>query len=208
MTEYLSEKEQIQLLKNWWKEYGPTIIATIVLFLALSTGWRYWQQHAIKQKVTASTIYSQLIETHTQKKSAETKAFAENLIKNFSRTPYASFAAMLLAKDAVAENKLDDAHKQLTWVIENSKQEDLRELARLRAARILIAENKPQEAITLLQHGKKSMYAAAKQEIIGDAIAAQQKPDAIAHYRKALDETSKDVTTPAISPLLKMKGGL
>jgi predicted negative regulator of RcsB-dependent stress response len=205
MNVYLSDKEQIQMVKSWWKEYGPTIIITIALFLLLSSGWHYWQRYLIKQKILASTMYSQMIEAQIHKKNSETKVFADNLIKKFPRSAYASLASMLLAKEAITTNNLDDAQKNLEWVIKNGKQEELRELARIRTARILIAKNKPQDAVALLQQSKNSTYAAAKQEVIGDALLAQQgeknEQAAAASYRKALNEKNEGV----VSPLLKVK---
>ena len=45
MTEYLTEQEQIELLKTWIKQYSLVIILTAWSFAIVAiTGWRYWQQ--------------------------------------------------------------------------------------------------------------------------------------------------------------------
>jgi predicted negative regulator of RcsB-dependent stress response len=200
MNIYVSEKEQIQLMKDWLKEYGPTILTAIVVFMTVSIGWRYWQQYTTRQKSLASIAYTQMFTARAQHKSEEAQLFANNLVKNFPRSPYASFAAMILAQEAVAANNLAEAKKNLLWVMQHASRDELRELARIRQARILLAQNKPEEVLLLLAQGKSSMYAAAKEEIKGDAFSMQHnRQEGRAAYVKALQYGSFG------SPLLQMK---
>ncbi len=44
MTEYLTEQEQVELLKNWIKQYSLVILAGVLIAAIGISGWRYWQQ--------------------------------------------------------------------------------------------------------------------------------------------------------------------
>lgn len=206
MNDHLSDKEQAQLIKDWWKNYGTTILMAILVFVVVNFGMRYWQQYAVKQKGFASIAFSQMLEAGAQNKKDEFKLFAHDLMKNFPRSSYASFAAMLLAQKAVDAGNLDDAQKNLDWAVKHAKQTELRELARVREARILLAMHKPQEALALIKQGTDKFYAAAKHEITGDVFLAENnKKEAAANYRKALDaikaaNAANVATTAAATP--------
>ncbi len=57
----------------------------------------------------------------------------------------------MLARDAVIKKDYAAAEKQLHWVLDHSDIASMRQIARLRLARIAIAANKPQDAIDLLR---------------------------------------------------------
>ena len=42
MSAYLEEEEQIEAIRNWWKENGRSVIAGAVLGLAAIFGWQGW----------------------------------------------------------------------------------------------------------------------------------------------------------------------
>ena len=44
MDEFLSEKEQIAQIRQWWGENGMYIIAGLVVGIAGLVGWDPWQQ--------------------------------------------------------------------------------------------------------------------------------------------------------------------
>lgn len=206
---YLSDKEQAQLLKDLWKKYGTTILLAIVVFMAVNVSWRYWLQYRTQQHERSSILFSQMTTAQTQNKKAEATLFATNLMKNFPRSAYASFAAMMLAKDAVNNHNLIEAKTNLNWVIRHSWKKEFSELAKIRLAKVLIADNSPQDAFNLLQKDTNKLYLPAKYEIMGDALVAQHKEqDAVGFYQKALDltKTNKDEKNiQPVSPLLRIK---
>lgn len=204
MTEYLSDKDQAQMIKDWWKKHGTTILTAIAVFLVANFSIQYWHKHSAQKKEQASVLYTQMFNSYSQNKFPEFRTFAQNLMKDYSSSSYASFAAMMLARDAVDNNKLDDALTDLQWVDKNSKSPMLRQLAQSRAARILIAENKPAQTLEMLQKNKQNQtYAAATNESKGDALLLQNnEKDALKAYTEA---NNNSTTKGASSPLLKMK---
>ncbi|MBU0745135.1 MAG: tetratricopeptide repeat protein [Gammaproteobacteria bacterium] len=199
----MSDKEQVQMVKGWWQEYGYYLLFTVVIFLAINFGWRYWHRHHNFTLEYSSAIYMQMLTTADQKKDEESKLFGESLIKDYPRSPYASFAALLLAKDAVEKGDLNTAFERLQFAMKKAPSKNIRQLARIRAARVLIAMKKSREALDLLNSVDDKDYAAETSEAFGDALLELgNTKEAELAYRKA-QKLSEGKIPP--SPLLKIK---
>ena len=71
-----------------------------------------------------------------------------NLLKsNYRYTPYAALATLMIARNDIYQNQYDKAKIQLEWVMKHASTSSLKEIARLRYARILNQENKPSVAL-------------------------------------------------------------
>lgn len=138
---YISEKEQIESIRKWWNENGKFILIAVVIGLAIGFGWRYWHTLQTHRAENASAIYQSVLQADSQKNNVTAQGGAKILMSEFSSSPYASLAALLIAKENVLENKLPNALTQLQWVIKNSHQKRLQQIARLSAARILLSQN-------------------------------------------------------------------
>ena len=90
------EEQEINEIKSWWSENYKTIIAVVVLSLAGSWGWRYWQSYQIGKAQELSAQYDQIILSNQaiDLKNIEIDAFA----KNNSKTAYAALALLEKAK--------------------------------------------------------------------------------------------------------------
>lgn len=203
MTEYLTEQEQIQQLKTWVKQYGPTIVLGIVLALIMTTGWRYWQNYQNKILTHASSVYDEMLALRAQNNEDGAIVQAKKLLEHYRKTPYADMASLLLARDAVLKNDYPEAIKQLDWVIDHSKNSSMREIARIRIARILITEQKADEALALLKKINNKNYMGLIDEVRGDAYLIKQDPEAARKaYQLALQELPNAEVT---RPILEMK---
>ena len=58
---------------------------------------------------------------------------------NYASTPYASLAVLHEAKSQIEKGDAAAAEESLRWVIKNSKQDTVQNVARLRLARLLLA---------------------------------------------------------------------
>ena len=130
----------------------------IVFAIIASIGWHYWQQKQENNLISASINYQNLLDASITQKSATSIRIANTLLQNYSRTPYASLAALQLAKQAVNQNKLTDAERQLTWVVLHGQSGTLRAVARTRLARVLLAEGQPERALKLLDENDNTFY--------------------------------------------------
>jgi len=85
----------------------------------------------------------------------------------------------------------------------SSKDNELKHIARLRLARLLIDQGKPDDAISTLAADTPGAFASRYHEVRGDAYAAKQDvKDAVTEYKAALD--SSDLGNSDIA-LLELK---
>lgn len=203
LTDYLTEQEQVQLIKNWLKQYGLTIIVGIILAFSVTTGWRYWQNYKNKILTHASAIYDEMLTLRAQGNAAETAVQANKLLSHYPKTPYAQMAAFMLAREAVLKKNYDEANKQLNWVMDHTKDNSIHQIARLRIARILITEKKPDAAIDLLKTVDDANFNGLIDEVRGDAfLAMNNTASAKQAYQQALSELPN---AEEIRPILQMK---
>jgi predicted negative regulator of RcsB-dependent stress response len=202
----ISDDEQWEKLKAWWKANGTFIITGLIVGLAIIGGWRWWQHYQAQRQLSASALYSQFEQALNKPGSdgSGADAIAKNLIKNYDDTPYSDQAALALAGKEASANHLDKATSHLHWVIGNASDKSLVRLARLRLARVEIAQGKPKAALSTLAAvekpgGFKALYA----ETRGDAWRARGET-AKAHdaYNEAL---SAHTDKMGDTTLLRMK---
>lgn len=199
----MTEQEQIQQLKNWVKQYGLTIIAGIAAAIAISSAWHYWQAYKEKILTHASAVYDEMLTLRAQGNSYGAGVQANKLLEHYPRTPYAQMASFMLARDAVLKKNYPEAITQLNWVIDHSNDKSIKEVARLREARILITQQKPQDAINFLKTVDDKTFNGLIDETKGDAyLAMNDKTSARTSYKKALEELPNAEIT---RPILQMK---
>lgn len=198
-----TEAEQLELLKKWWHEYGTAAIVGIVLALILGFGWRAWQQHREQKLAHVSMRYEQLLTNVVNGNSAAVQHNANRLIERYPHTSYTQLAALQLVRQDIYQNKLADAVDKLQWVMKHGDDPALREVARLRLARVLLAQNQTQQALDVLNDLEDKAYQPVALEIKGDVYAAMgqsaQARDAYTQALKALPEFA------VMQPLLQMK---
>lgn len=150
MEVYRTEAEQIQALKQWWNENGKAIIAGVVIGFAALFGWRGWQANLTTESLAASDIYQQMIGSARADQPETAQTHANTLLAEYKSTAYAHYAALLLAKYAAENTDYASAGEQLRRVMDTASQEQIRHIARLRLARVLLADNKFTDAQALL----------------------------------------------------------
>ena len=187
MDENLSELERLEMVKKWWQENYQAIIAGALLAVVIVGGWRYWQYRTQSRSQTASALFGQLNESITKKDSVTASKFGDQLMNDYSDTPYAAQAALALAADAANNGKATDGVQKLEWVMQHSKDEGLKLLARLRAARLKLSTGDAQAAIAELSGVDGDGFAPLYDELRGDAYVKLGKmEDARGAYQKAL----------------------
>lgn len=200
---YMTETEQIELIKKWWQDYGVAAIIGVLITIISGFGWHYWQQKREQVLVHASMRYEELLTNIVNGESAAAEVRADRLMGRYPHTPYAQHAALQLARADVYQNKLADAEDKLRWLTKHGENKTLRAIARIRAARVLAAQNKPQDALALLDKNDNKAYTAAVEEAKGDIFAAQGHDEAARQaYLNALKSFP---SMEEAQPLLKIK---
>lgn len=191
------EQNQTQLetqrFKYFWKKYGNAITTIILIVLLIIVGWQYWQRREVKLTTQASAIYENLLVSYANQNSTQAQALANQIIDDYSRTPYATMAAFLLAKQAVDQNQLNVAIDKLQWVIKQTRDPSFKAIAQIRLARVLLASQQPTQALEILNAVDAKDFLAEADAIKGDSyVALKQFPQAKTAYQQALIAMQKD----------------
>lgn len=193
MNTYVSDKEQIEMIRNWWRENGKFTLLSIVAALVITSGWRYWQNSKNQEAANASVVYEQMLNHAASHQLSAVQFEVTNLLTSYPHTPYASLAAFMSAQNAVSNNKIDEALEKLNWVISNSKNKDFKQIAKIRKARILLSLKKYDEALSLLTEISSAAYLPLMYEVKGDVLVAKgDKKAALSAYQLALSSLKKD----------------
>jgi len=196
---YNSEEQQVEAIKSWWQENGKSIIAGVVIGFVGLFGWRYYNDYTRQQSESSAAGYQQVMQNLSEQHE---KAFAEvgQFIAEHKDT-YGDLAALQLAAEAVKANKPELAAEQLRRVADQASDEEFKPVAGIRLARVLIAMNKPADALKILDSVTAGQYKAAVAEVRGDALLASSQPDKAREAYTAAMQASKN----GVNPVLQMK---
>lgn len=184
----LEEQEQIDSIRTWWKMYGNLVTGIVVAGSLAVIGWQGWNWHQRSQSAQASAIYAALEQAVAVRDAQKVKAAAGELAEKFGGTSYAALGALVAARQSFDAGDLKTAKAQLTWAAEHGKDE-IRDLARLRLASVLLDEKAYDDALKQLEAAHAAAFAARFLELKGDVLAASgKKPEARTAYRAALDK--------------------
>lgn len=202
MSAYETEEQQLDAIRAWWKENGRALMFGVVLSLAAILGGRYWFHYQHVQAESASMEYAQLLAEMAQHNKEAVMKRGAYIITSFAKTPYAALSALVLAKAHVAAGELAPARERLQWVIEHSGQPETQDIARLRLARVQLAEGHAQQALTTLATVTDVQFRVMVAEIKGDAyVAMNDRAAARTAYQQALESSVSGSDTS----LLQMK---
>ncbi len=186
MSTFKTEAEQVDDLKRWIKSYGPSVIAGILIALAIIYGKQFWQSYKTQKAQDASASYQTAISAFEQKQNDILNQNADKLINDASDTPYAEYITLLQAKIAVDAHDYPTAIQKLKWAVGNASDDNLKILAILRLAKLQIANQQAELALETLNTVESKHYAGLVDIVRGDAYFALGKhQDAKQAYLKA-----------------------
>jgi len=185
--EFLTDDEQLEVVKQAFKEYAPWIAGGVLVGAAGFFGLRYYQSYTNDQALKAAGQFTAMTAALQVNDRARSRQIADGLVKDYPGSPYADQALLTVARLAVDAGRLDEAISTLTQVMNGSKDTELRQIARLRLARVLTDQGKSDEAIKTLADLMPPAYAATYHEVRGDAFAAKKNvAAAVTEYQAAL----------------------
>lgn len=186
----LEEQEQIAVIKDWWRKYGNLVTTAVTVLLVGVIGVQGWRYYSNQQTVGAATLYAQLDTAEKSNEPKKVQDIAQTLASNHAGTAYAGMAALRAAKSFVAVNDLANAKQRLQWVVDKAKDDEMRDVARLRLAAVLLDEKKYDEALKLLDAKHVPAFDGLYADLKGDILTAQGKrAEARAQYQLALEKS-------------------
>tara|TARA_Y100001956_G_scaffold22634_1_gene22292 strand:- start:5485 stop:6135 length:651 start_codon:yes stop_codon:yes gene_type:complete len=201
---YDSEEQQVEAIKDWWKENGKAVIFGAVLGLGGLFGWRYYQDSVTAAQEAASESYTQAVQ-ELAAKGAAGEAAVQGFIDANKDTQYAVLAALQLAKVQVEASNLDEALAQLEWAKTATKDEAVLAVINYRLARLKAEQGDFDAALSDLAAIADESWAGRVAEQKGDILLrkgdtqaayaayteAQQSGDASQTLQMKLDDLAK-----------------
>jgi predicted negative regulator of RcsB-dependent stress response len=185
----LEQQEQLDQVKQFWKQYGNLITWVLVLALgayAAWTGYLYWQQQRAQG---AGGLYEELDRAASADDAAKVAQAFTDLRDKYAGTTFSEQGALLAAKVAIDHHQRDAAMADLHWLVDHGKNVNLVAIARLRLAGVLMDGKQYDEALTALDAGLPAEYTPLVEDRRGDIYLAQgKKPEAIKAYRAAWEQ--------------------
>ena len=172
MSVYMTEDEQLEVIKKWWKRHGNKVTTVLSIVLVCIAGFRYMNWHHAKLTQQASIAYENMMIASSNENIKSVRAYANELIKDFGDSVYADVAHMTLAKIYISKDKLDQAQSELQVVASKSNMPALKQIAKIRIARILAAGKSYTNALSELSSVEDNAYLPVINELKGDIYGA------------------------------------
>jgi predicted negative regulator of RcsB-dependent stress response len=186
IDDYYNEQEQWERVKRWLRENGPWLIAGVVIGLGALAGWRWYESYVERRHVEASVDYSEILQTLERGDRVAALKAIDELRAEYGSSAYADQGDLLGARIHVDTNELGKAAERLTRVMTDADDPQLQLLARIRLARVQIAQNNAEAALKTLDGATAGGFAARFDEVRGDALLAKgDRAGALAAWRKA-----------------------
>ncbi|XOV82137.1 MAG: YfgM family protein [bacterium] len=198
MSEYLEEEEQMARLRSWWSEYGVTVIVAVVLSVAAIIGWRWYDSHKQTQAHEGANAYA----AYQAAQGSAKESAGDTIAQNFSGSAYHIFVLFDRAQTAVEEGDLLAAEAFLNTAVEEADAPLLRDLAKIRLAKVQRGLDQSDAALATLDAIGNAGYRSWALEAKGDIFVSRNE------LEKAYEAYSaaKDALAPGEQrPILDMK---
>lgn len=183
----LDEQEQISELKLFWQQNGKFITAGIAGIVVSLAGWQGWNWHQSSRAHDANVAYHTLLDATAQKDGAKIKALAGQITTQFPASQQAMLAALITAKFSAEAKDTATARSFLQIVVDQSRDQGLRDIATLRLASLLLDEKNNDGALKLLSREATPAFTPRMLDLKGDVLAASGKTtEARAAWQDAL----------------------
>ncbi len=185
----LEEQEQISSIKSWWQQHGNQVTGVLLAAALASLAYQGWNWYQRNQSAQAGAVLAVVEKAANSKDALRAREAAGELLDKFPGTTQAGYGALVSAKVQLDVGDIKTAKTQLTWAAEKANEDEVRELARLRLAAVLMDEKAFDEALKQLEKEPMAPFAANFAEARGDVYALQGKKDeARKAYQAALDK--------------------
>lgn len=193
VDEYLSEREQADQLRHWLRANWIWLAAGVAFTLGGYYGWQWWQSREAGRSLAAEQRFTAMLDALARNEREEGQRLGAELSGEFAGTPYADQATLVLARLDVEEGDLAAAETRLAAVAGGSDDPDLALVARLRLARVQLAQGRFDAALATLDQARLPAIDARIEELRGDALLARgDRAAALEAWRRAQDAAGRD----------------
>lgn len=169
MDEFLSEKEQIQYIREWWQENRSYILTALIIVIGGITGNNTWKSSVIEKQLSASSLYESLAVEISENNLEAGKMIADQISEDYSDTVYYEKAKLAMAYFYMSQSRDEDAANSLRNILSKSSDSELSLIAEMRLAKIMLYQKKYQEVIDMLKGNIGHAFETKYSELLGDA---------------------------------------
>ncbi|MCL1093690.1 YfgM family protein [Shewanella kaireitica] len=196
MEVYSTEEQQVDAIKQFWKDYGSSVVIGAVVGLGGLFGWNYYSDHQLAQAEAASESFQALSNQNTA--DAAMLSAAETFAKEHGQQGYQSLLELMVAKSAVETGDLEKAEATLKNVIAVNADSSIVLVATMRLARVQAEQGQFATAITTLEQIKDVASAAQRDELKGDFLVRQGETDKARLAYQAAVENGGTMSSPTL----------
>jgi predicted negative regulator of RcsB-dependent stress response len=177
VDDYLSDKEQVERLRQWWRENGWFLLGGVALGLLGLYGYNQYFAYQDRQSEAAQALYASIQQATDSADTAAAETTFARLREEYPDSAYTHQASLLVASAEIVTDP-EGASEKLRFTMEQSSDPELAMVARLRLARVLAYREQYQEALALLDVPSPGQFAGRIAEIKGDIHVALGETDA------------------------------
>ncbi|MDE0129936.1 MAG: tetratricopeptide repeat protein [Gammaproteobacteria bacterium] len=189
MDDFLTDQQQAARVRGWVREYAPSAILAVAIGIGGYFGYTQWQVRQDRQAAEASELYEDFRAAIESDDRDSAGMLLESLVAEYEGSGYADHARLLMAKEYVDTTQPSRAEQELQAVIETTSNGDLRQLARLRLARVYLYMDRPDDGLEALNTDVHSpAWLQLTEDMRGDLHQALGQTEAArAAYQAALE---------------------
>jgi predicted negative regulator of RcsB-dependent stress response len=190
----LSDKEQLEQIRAWWRENGWYVFGGIGLGILLLVGWNQYGAWQERRLADSAALYQGLYDAALQDNIGDAESLLTQLRDDYARSAYADQGGLLMARMYFRLGDPRRAAGELRHVMDSTRDREMSLIARLRLARVLVYLEEYNEALTLARVGEPGHMAARFSELRGDIHTALGEYDAArGAYMQALVEPGAEL---------------
>mgnify|MGYP006114330057 FL=1 len=167
MDEFLSEKEQLEQIREWWRENGWYLIGGLALGVLILFGWNRFNSYEDAQGEAASELFVELRQAIEDDAPGDARSLLAQLRENYPGSPYTDQAGLVVAVIRMDAGQMSGASDELRYVMEETSDPELSLIARLRLARVLAQQEEYDEALATLDV-ESGGFSGRYSEVLGD----------------------------------------
>lgn len=198
---YETEEQQVDAIKQWWKDNGNFLVIGAVVGLAGLWGWRFYNESVVEGQEQASQAYNDMLVTYEAQGADADLDKIQAFVTENSGNNYAILASLLLAKEAVVKKDFELAKTQLVQLQSENSYAPLNPLINLRLARVELELGQLTESLSTLALVSEEAFIAKAEQVKGTVYLKQGDVDNARIAFKSAIDASKG----RIDPILQLQ---
>ena len=172
MSNNSADDQVVEKIKEWWKQFGHSLIGCLLIASLGIGGVKYWDKVQADRSKDAAATFESILQFLNKGQKDKAKDLILTIKKDYPELTYSHMAQLLEAHIFVSEGNYIKAEKSLKEVLDNDNFSGLSEIAGGRLARIYLAQNRIEEAKKIISR-VEDIFENSSLELRGDIAAAE-----------------------------------